>query len=173
MAKGNNEKYKIPDPKLQLEELKKIKSKYNLGANGIPFYEIRELKPTFAFDYLSLKQSNLCFNCEELTTKDFIGFLEGLKKNSFITYNELRTNPYYRFHPIDFEKDKDKISIKMQDFKSVLTFKDELLSDEELPTLYQFDLHYHQKARTCGFLFKGVFYIVWFDKDHIIYPGEK
>jgi hypothetical protein len=53
-----------------------------------------------------------------------------------------------------------------------LTFKEELLSDEELPTLYQFDLHYSQKARAGGFLFKGVFYLVWFDSNHIIYPGD-
>jgi hypothetical protein len=43
----------------------------------------------------------------------------------------------------------------------------EELSDEELPTLYQFDLHYKQKSRACGFYIKG-FSIWWFDKDHLI-----
>ncbi len=167
--KGN--KFQIADPKLQLDEIKKIKSKYNLGEKGLSFYEIRELKPVFAFDYLSLEGSQLCFNSSSLAVDDFIGFLDGLKRNSSITYNELRTNKCYRFHPINFEE--HKVSIKKSDFKKVLTFKEELLSDEELPTLYQFDLHYNQKARTCGFLFKGVFYLVWFDKDHTIYPGEK
>jgi hypothetical protein len=170
MGKDKNN-FKLTDPQKQLDGLKKLKSKYNLGENGLSFYEIRELKPVFAFDYLSLNKTNLCFNCPDLSTTDFIGFLEGLKKNSSITYNELKVNPYYRFHSINF--DKDNISIKRSDFKRALTFKEQFLKDEELPTLYQFDLHYRQKARACGFLFKGVFYIVWFDKDHVIYPGEK
>ena len=165
------DKIQIADPKSQLDEIKKLKSKYNLGERGLSFYEIRDLKPVFAFDYLSLDGSELCFNSQSLSTDDFIGFLDGLKRNSSITYNELRTNCYYRFHPIDF--DDPNVSIKRPDFKKVLTYKDSLLSDDELPTLYQFDLHYKQEARACGFLFKGVFYLVWFDKDHKIYPRKK
>lgn len=164
-------KFHITNPKAQLDEIKKHKSKYRIGEKGFSFYEIRELKPVFAFDYLSLNGSELCFNSSDLAEKDFIGLLEGLKRNSAITYNELRTNRYYRFHPIDFEK--DNVSISKTDFKKTLTFKEDLLSDDELPTLYQFDLHYNQKARACGFLFKGVFYLVWFDNNHKIYPGEK
>ena len=102
---GNNKKgskFQITDPKAQLDEIKKLKSKYNLGEKGFTFYEIRELKPVFAFDYLSLNNSNLCFNASDLTTEDFIGFLEGLKKNSFVTYHELSTNKYYRFHSVNF-----------------------------------------------------------------------
>ena len=164
-------KFEIPDPKKQLDDIKKIKAKYQLGESGMSFYEIRELKPVFAFDYLSLERTPLCFNSVGLDVDDYIGFLDGLKRNSAKTYHELSTNRYYRFHSIDF--DNDNISITRKHFKQALTNKEELLDDEELPTLYQFDLHYHQKARACGFLFKGVFYLIWFDKDHIIYPGDK
>jgi hypothetical protein len=172
MSSGKNAgKFQMSDPKAQLDEIKKHKIKYNLGEEGFSFYQIRDLKPVFAFDYLSLNETKLCFNSSDLTTKDFIGFLEGLKKNSSLTYNELSTNKYYRFHKINF--DKDNVSISRSDFKKTLTNKEELLSDDELPTLYQFDLHYNQKSRACGFLFKGVFYLVWFDNNHIVYPGEK
>ena len=167
MAGKKDKKFNVGNPQSQLDKLKI--EKYKLGVNGVSFYEIREMKPVFAFDYLSLINSELCFDCNKLTSDDYLGFLTALKTNSQFTYNELRTNPNFRFHPIDF--DKDKISIKRKDFKKALTNKPDQLSDEELPTLYQFDLHYKQKSRACGFLYKGIFYLVWFDKDHLIYPG--
>ncbi len=166
-AEKNKKKLKYADPKSQIDELKKIKSKYRLGEKGLSFYEIRDLKPVFAFDYLSLNNSDLCFNSPQLLKEDYVGFLDGLKRNSPKTYHELSTNKFYRFHSINFEI--DNISISKGDYKKVLTHRESELSDDELPTLYQFDLHYNQKARACGFLFCGVFYLVWFDKNHIIY----
>lgn len=172
MAGGKKgDKFQIPDPKARLDEIKKHKSKYSFGEKDFAFHDIRDLKPVFAFDYLSLNETDLCFNSSDLTKGDLIGLLDGLKRNSSITYHELSTNKYYRFHPIDFER--DKISIRKKDFKRALTSKEDALSDDELPTLYQFDLHYNQKARACGFLFKGVFYLVGFDNNHVIYPGGK
>lgn len=167
----NTSKLKIGEPQKQLDELKAIKSKYRLGEEGLSFNAIKELKPTFAFDYLSMQGTELCFNARDLSINDYIGFLDGLKKNSSKTYQELKENRIYRFHRIDF--DEHNVSISKREFKRILTEKEELLTDEELPNLYQFDLHYKQKARAAGFLFKGVFYIVWFDKDHRIYPGGK
>ena len=170
MAKGNKSKLKIGNPVEQLDKITSLKDKYKVGAAGVSFYDIREIKPVFAFDYLSLGSTELCYDCPKLSTTDYVGFLTGLKTNSQFTYNELRTNPNFRFHAINF--DKDNVSIKRKDFKQMLSFKPDEISDDELPTLYQFDLHYKQKARACGFLYKGVFYLVWFDKDHIIYPGN-
>lgn len=163
-------KLKIGNPIEQLDKIASLKDKYKVGSTGLSFYDIREIKPVFAFDYLSLGSTELCFDCPKLSTIDYVGLLAGLKTNSQFTYNELKNNPYYRFHKINF--DTDNVSIKKKDFKQILSFKPEEISDDELPTLYQFDLHYKQKARACGFLYKGIFYLVWFDKDHIIYPGN-
>jgi hypothetical protein len=163
--KGN--KFKIADPKIQLNNLLQSQTKYNLGEKGYDFYDIKHLKPTFAFDYLSLNTSDLCFNSPQLNIKDFIGLLDGLKKLSSITYDILKRVPYYRFHSVDF--DSDNISITRKDYKAMLTFKEELLEDDELPTLYQFDFQYVQEARVFGFLYKGIFYLVWYDRNHIIY----
>lgn len=171
MAKKDKQKFKIGNPQQQLNNLKSTNDKFKLGQKGVSFYDIRDMKPTFAFDYLSLNLTELCYNCKKLTPDDYKGFLTALKINSGLTYHQLRTNPNYRFHPINF--DTDNISIKRKDFKLALSNKPNEITDEELPTLYQFDLHYNQKARACGFLYKGVFYLVWFDKDHIIYPGPK
>lgn len=169
--KENRKQFDIADPVQQLEGILKHQSKYKLGEKGYSFYDIKNLKPVFAFDYLSLSNSSLCFNSSNLKIKDYIGFLEGLKTISSKTYSELKATPNYRFHSINF--DKHNISITRKDFKRTLTNKEELLKDEELPTLYQFDLHYIQEARACGFLYKGIFYLVWFDRQHTIYQGKK
>lgn len=173
MAKGQKGKeYKIADPNVQLQNILNEQSKkYKIGEKGYSFYDIKSLKPVFAFDYLALDSSDLCFNSPKLESKDYVGFLDGLKKVSSISYNDLKVVPAYRFHAIDFEK--DNLSITRKNFKKILTYKEELLTDEEMPTLYQFDLQYVQKARACGFLYKGIFYLVWYDRHHSIYPGEK
>jgi hypothetical protein len=170
VAKNKKQDFKIADPLTQLNAILKNQSKYKLGEKGYSFYDIKHLKPVFAFDYLSLSGSDLCFNSERLDVKDYVGLFEGLKKLSLISYNELKVVPAYRFHSINF--DEHKVSISKKDFKRILTQKEELLKDEELPTLYQLDFQYHQKARACGFLYKGVFYLVWYDRHHQIYPGE-
>ena len=170
---GKNEpkkSFNIADPSIQLGLIIKEQSKYKLGEKGYSFFDIKHLKPIFAFDYLSLSSSPLCFNSAKLDTKDYIGFFEGLKKISSISYNDLKVNPIYRFHSIDFY-DK-RVSISLKEFKNILTNKDELLKDEEMPTLYQFDLQFVREARACGFLCKGVFYLVWYDRHHSIYPQK-
>lgn len=162
-----NKEYKIGNPQQQLDKLEKRFTKYNIGETGFSFHEIKTYKPIFAFDYLSLNKGDLCFNSNSLNIKDFIGLLTGLKKISEVTYEDLHNNRLYRFHKIKFEHSSVKIT--KNDLKKVLTFKPELLDDEELPNLYQFDLHYVQKARVAGFLFKGIFYLVWYDRNHLIY----
>lgn len=160
--------FNVGEPLIQIEKIVSQNAKYKLGASGYSFHDIRNLKPIFAFDYLSLQGKELCFNANGLTIEDYIGLLSGLKKVSDTTYQTLHDKKIYRFHKIDF--DDQRVAIKRKDFKSILTNKHELLTDDELPTLYQFDLQYVQEARVCGFLFKGVFYIVWYDRNHIIYP---
>ncbi len=171
MAKNEQRRnFNIADPLIQLDKILNQQTKYKLGEKGYSFYDIKNLKPVFAFDYLSLSGSELCFNSNDLDAKDYIGLLEGLKKISSISYNDLKVTPNYRFHSIDFS-DK-RVSISRKDFKQILTFKEELLKDEELPNLYQFDLQYVQEARACGFLYKGVFYLIWYDRYHKIYPRD-
>lgn len=163
-------KFNVGEPASQLENIQQV-SKYKIGESGYSFYAIKNLKPVFAFDYVSLMGHDLCFNSHKLDIKDYVGFIEGLKKISNTTYNELHDVAAYRFHKINF--DDPSVTITKKQFKAVLTHKDDLLKDEELPTLYQFDLQYLQKARVCGFLFKGVFYVIWYDRDHTIYSTKR
>lgn len=159
-------KIKVSNPNKQLDNLR-IGTKYKLKDRGVNFYEIRDLTPKFAFDYLDLNEKDLSFNSKSLQVKDFIGLLNGLKSISSKTYDELSRIKNYRFHKIDFEK--DNLSINVRNFKNAITNRPDELLEEEMPTLYQFDLNYQQKARAFGFLYFGVFYLIWFDKDHTIY----
>lgn len=163
----NRQKLDFGDPKRQVSQLVDTHAKFSFGEKGYTLYDIKKLKPRFAFDYISLNGKDRCFNSTQLTTQDFHGLLGGLKKISDKTYEELLLNKYYRFHKVDLKK--DDITISHADFVKALG-QDNLNTNNysDLPTLYQFDLHY-DIARAFGFLFKGTFYLIWFDKNHDIY----
>lgn len=166
--KGSSSKFKIPDQSANLSKAIEELTKYNLGEKGLSFYSIKHLKPIFAFDYLSLQESNLCFDYKSRTREDLLGFFEGLKKVSGFTYDEMSRNKILRFHRIDF--DDKKVKLKPKDLLYVLAPSGRGMSEDELPTLYQFDLQYSIEARAVGFLFKGIFHVVWYDREHVIYP---
>lgn len=171
MAKrSKNKAFEIPDPKKKLENAINSLSKYKVGEQGIPFNSIKKLKPFFAFDYLSLENSNLCFNCKTNKRDDLLGLLEGLKKISSFTYEIMRSTKALRFHPIDLW-DKE-VKLQPKDFLKILAPSNRGMTEDELPTLYQFDLQYRIEARAVGFLYKGIFYLVWYDRNHIIYPKK-
>lgn len=160
--------FDIPDPKSQLSKVIQAISKYRVGEKGISFYDIKKQKPVFAFDYLSLNKSVLCFNEKSLNQDDLLGFLEGLKKVSSFSYEEMTQKKGLRFHSINLW-DK-KVNLKPKDFLKILAPSGRGMTENELPTLYQFDLQYRIEARAVGFLYKGIFYIVWYDRNHVIYP---
>ena len=112
----------------------------------------------------------MCFNVKSNDREDLLGFLEGLKKVSTFTYERMRLTKALRFHSINL-LDK-KVSLNPSDFLKVLAPSYRGMTEDELPTLYQFDLQYKIEARAVGFLYKGVFYVVWYDRNHIIYPKK-
>jgi hypothetical protein len=164
MAKkgSKNKGFEIPDPKKQLESAINSLSKYKVGEQGISFYSVKNLKPFFAFDYLSLDTTN--------DRDDLLGLLEGLKKVSSFTYENMRLTKALRFHSIDLWD--SKVNLQPNDFLKVLAPSYRGMTENELPTLYQFDLQYSIEARAVGFLYKGIFYLVWYDRNHIIYPKK-
>jgi hypothetical protein len=161
-------KFKIADPTTQIEAYLNESSRYKLGEIGYHFHHIKKMQPIFAFDYISLNQGDKCFNCTAYTVSDYIGLLEGLKKVSQFTYEKLHDTKSFRFHKVKF--DEKNVALTRKEFKQILTQKEDSLEDEELPNVWQFDLQYIAKARVAGFLYKGVFYLVWYDRNHLIYP---
>lgn len=159
----------VPDPRKNLEKIA-ITPKYSLGESGVNFREILNVSPRFAFDYLSLEESHLCVNNTRLSKKDLIGFIEGLKKVSEISYKTLKHNSSWRFHRIDLTD--SKVSLNQNDFLLALAPSGRGISTDELPSLYQFTIRYDAKARVVGFLYIGVFYVIWYDRNHLIYPKK-
>ena len=170
--KKNKRVYKIPSPEEQIKHLPNPQTKYKLGEEGWIFHAIKNLKPNFAFDYISLNRKELCFNHKNISRKDLLGFIEGLKKISGHTYEELKETKSFRFHKIDFDDKQHKIALRKSDFLKVLAPSRRALTESELPTLYQIDIQYVSEARIIGFLFKGVFYIIWYDRFHKNYGGK-
>lgn len=162
---GKKPRFNIPDTAPIVQH-----SRYKLGDSGYNFFDIKGFRPIFAFDYLSLKGGELCFDSEGLIREDYIGLLQGLRMISSKTYEELKVTKNYRFHTIDF--DDKRVAISRKDFKMMLVPDEKLLPDEQMPHLYQLDFSYQREARICGFLYQGVFYLVWYDRDHKIYPKK-
>ena len=77
------------------------------------------LDQTFAFalDYISLNQSNLCFDYKELEAHDYYVLFDFFKEISTIPIGELfdsiqsKSNPYH-FHDITLDRDKRKLLLE-------------------------------------------------------------
>lgn len=171
MSKKHKRDLKVGNP---TEQIKSILSdnKYNIqnSGAGASFFYIKKMTPVFAFDYISLKEEDYCYNSKALDKKDYIGFFKGLNSISRKSYDELSKDSTYHFHQVDFKKNKLSIDIKF--YKNAITNLPENLPDEELPTLYQVYLNYNQKARAFGFLYNGIFHLLWFDKEHKIFKSK-
>jgi len=156
-----------------LKSLKKLQpsipevSRFKLGDKPISFHEIKDLTPVFAFNYISLRKTNKCFNCDDIAQKTYHKFFKRLKNISRVYFRELiEGGSAIRFHHIDFNDERVKIMVS--DFREALTPKSQSLDDENTPELYQFSIG--GEKRIFGFLGKlGIFYLVWFDHSHSIY----
>jgi len=160
-------KIKIPPPEVVKPEIKKFK----IGEPNIPFYDTKHMKPIFAFDYLSLNESDLCFNKETRTREDLLGFLGGLKNASCLSYEELDKQKPWRFHTVDL--DDKEVNLNNSQLLDVLCPSGRGLTEDELPPVYQFDTQHARGARIMGFIYRGIFHIIWYDRDHIVYPEKK
>lgn len=157
--------YNISNPKDKLKQLKENLSKYSLGSECNKINEIKELKPFFAFDYLSLNKSFFCFNSNLISLNDYKRFFDRLKTLSDLTWQQMSVDKSFHFHDVDFSE----ITSSESDFVKCLSKKN-TQSEDIMPTVYQFKIF--EEARIYGFFYKGVFYLVWFDRNHNNYKRK-
>lgn len=141
---------------------------FSLGHDKPPgLYENNAHTIVFSFKYLNLNESALCYNNPKLASEDYHKLFERLKSIGDKTYHEMKHGgSYYRFHDVRFE-DKN-VTWTLNDFKKAIALNPDKVSDDSLPTCYQFDAF--EEARVLGFLgYAGVFYPVWLDRNHKTY----
>ena len=117
---------------------------------------------SFRFDFLRECKKKFCFS--SYPKEYFQILLKQLGNISRLTRSEMSTAyaEYYRHHPIDFTK----ANVSENSFNGIPS---EVYSGEA----WQFNITSNKWGRVHGFYIGNVFHIVWLDKEHDLYPGEK
>ena len=117
----------------------------------------------FSFKYLDIKSKKFSFR--EKKAIYYSTVIERLRDVNSMTPNEIQnpTNPKtLRCHSIDWAGTSCPTG-----FSSCLN--EQLCSN----TPYQFSISKSEHGRVIGFMVDNIFYIVWFDPDHALYPEKK
>ncbi|WP_219907664.1 hypothetical protein [Aphanothece hegewaldii] len=121
-----------------------------------------KLNAIFAYRISNYYQDNHSkFTCTEKEAVYWLTLLERLKALSSLTAQELLVNrsSTLRCHPINWEDTSEN------------GFG--LPNEEQLvDTPYQFSLSSNEHGRVHGFFIDDVFYIVWLDPQHLLYPEK-
>lgn len=140
------------------------------------FAKIEHFKPVFAFDYISLGKTKLCFNNPDLEARNFHDFLGRLYDISTKSYSDVHDNDKH-FHKINLarKKHEDVQAILIEDAKFFAEKED--IDAENLPEIWQFtiatDNENNYAPRVVGFFgTHGIFYLLWFDLEHSIYEKK-
>lgn len=158
-------KYQIASP---LKSLQNINGddKYSFGKTFNKINEIKSKKPVFAFDFISIKATNFCFDSRFSALKDYHKLFKSLKEISVLSYDEISKNDALHFHEVDF---KDT-TISQTDFIKCIVLDAQKVDHDHCPTVYQFKAF--QEARILGFISDNVFYMVYFDRNHNAYKRK-
>lgn len=145
--------------------------KYLKGDKVIKIGEIEELSLIIAFDYISLNNTDLCFNNNTITSVDYAKLFEFKKQISKVKIKDFFDNSAikrkFHFHDVDLYQKKFLINL----LKSLLGY-DKFVEVYKLPTIYQIAVYTDQNKapRILGFFGKNAsFHILWFDYNHKIY----
>lgn len=128
-------------------------------------------KPVFGLDYISLDKSPFCFNNPQIPAMDFVELLRRCHKISHLTYSELHDNSAgngYHFHEVD--------KPRLAQHGLIDKFRERIPERKKgLPPVYQFALYTDKDnaPRVLGYVGKwGIFYLLWFDWGHLLYPRQ-
>lgn len=122
-----------------------------------------KLKPpqgiSFSFKYYQDNHNK--FSCNEKELIYWLTLLERLKALSSLSAQELLVNrsSSLRCHPIKWE-DTSESGFGLPN------------EEQLVDTPYQFSLSSNEHGRVHGFFINEIFYIVWLDPDHLLYPAK-
>jgi len=167
MAKNKNKaKFEIPNPLTSVNNLDTSK-KYVFGEAANRLNDIKQHRPVFAFDYISLANSTFCFNSNLINPKkDYHRLFNSFKSISNKSYGDLSSENSFHFHEVDFSDTQ----ISQSDFIKCLVPNANKVNLDHCPTVYQFKTF--EEARVFGFVSKMIFYLVFFDRNHNAYKRK-
>ena len=117
-----------------------------------------EMLVSFSYKYLDV--GNNKFGFTDRDPKYFSSFIERLRDLSSISPTELRRNrgQGLRCHPIQWEDTSESCF--------------GIPGEEQLVGVpFQLQISSNEHGRIHGFFIGSVFYIVWLDPEHLLYPG--
>ena len=140
---------------------------FTAGDRSDKFEDIKHLHPRFAYDFISLGGSEFCFNSSDLGLRDYQKLMKSFKELSLQTYEVMNREHRYHFHDIDW----NDVTVSKSDFMKCIYkgVKRDAYDDEDI-TAYQFKVY--EEARIVGFIYKGIFYLVMFDRGHNAYKRK-
>ena len=134
--------------------------KYKVGLDSDKFETVKHMKPVFAFDYLCEDGSEFSFSGDLLGASDYRKLMKGLKRISKNTYEILNREQQFHFHEVRWQD----VNVKEADFNKCVYGIAESNGD-----LTPYQVKVFEEARLIGFLYRGVFYLVMFDRRHRAY----
>lgn len=137
--------------------------KYKVGLDSDKFEAVKHMKPVFAFDYLCEDSSVFSITGSLLGTADYRKLMKGLKRISQNTYDTLNREESFHFHEVKWQD----VCVKESDFNKCIYGKGESNGD-----LTPYQMKVYEEARLIGFLYRGVFYMVMFDRGHNAYKRK-
>jgi hypothetical protein len=150
--------------------------KYKVGDEITPISDIEDFTLTIAFDYISVINSNLCFDYSKIDISDYQKLFKFKKEISGIPIvsflDDSETKRKYHFHSIDLYRKKFLI----EPLKQLLGYN-KYIEVHQLPTIYQIGVYTDNTTmkapRVLGFFGKNaIFHLLWFDYEHSIYPTK-
>lgn len=135
----------------------KQKNKIPVSPLPSPIVPGKAMRPSVSFSFKYIDQTNGIFNLQGQTMRYVHLILEKLKSYSNFTIPEMISNgsKALRCHPIRWEDTSQKgFPVKKELYEGAA---------------YQFSIM-KSRGRIAGFIIKDIFYIVWVDPHHKLYP---
>lgn len=114
------------------------------------------------FSFKFYDSDHATFNCHDQEREYFwrlLGRIKDLSKEKIGSLTSVKPNSATRFHRIDFSN--DRVSVKGFGIPGWEEYNEDA---------WQFSISTNKHGRVHGFLIVNVFYVVWLDADHKLYP---